>query len=97
MMEEKEAAMPHARHSSVEIVRRGEDIYQREIRPLVEPEHRGKFLVLDIETKRYEIDSQELAALKRAMADNPDGARYLLRIGYPAAHRIGGPLRAERS
>ena len=88
--------MPHPRYSSDEIVRRGEEIYQRQLRDKVEAKHRGKFLVLDIETGEYEIDADEVAALKRAMARNPDGARYIKRIGYTAAHRLGGRFVGKR-
>ena len=31
-------------------------------------------------------------AFQRAMARNPDGRRYLKRIGFPAAHRLGGRM-----
>jgi hypothetical protein len=88
--------MPHPRYSSDEIVRRGEEIYQRQLRDQVEAKHRGKFLVLDIETGEYEIDADEVAALKRAMARNPDGARYIKRIGYTTAHRLGGRFVGKR-
>jgi hypothetical protein len=89
--------MSHPRYTAEEIVRRGEEIYQRDLRVQVEAQHRGKFLVLDIETGSYEIDPDEVAALDRAMGKNPDGARYILRIGYPTAHRIGGHFRARPS
>jgi hypothetical protein len=82
--------LSHPRYTADEIVRRGEEIYQRDLRAQVEAGHRGEFLVLDIETGSYEIDRDEVAAVDRAMAKNPDGARYILRVGYPAAHRLGG-------
>ena len=80
--------MPHPRYSAEEIVRQGEEIYQRDLRTKVEPGHRGEFLVVDIDTGDYEIDRDEVVALDRAMARNPDGARYILRIGYPAVHKL---------
>jgi hypothetical protein len=56
----------------------------------VEASHKGKFLVLDIETGEYEMDLSELAALKRAKAKNPAAALYILRVGYSTAYRVGG-------
>jgi hypothetical protein len=50
----------------------------------------GKSLALDIGTGDYEIDANELAAIDRLIARHPEGARYLLRIGYPYAHEFGG-------
>jgi hypothetical protein len=73
-----------------EIVRRGEEIYKQKIRAQVEPQHKGKFLVVDVDTGDYEIDSDELAAFQRARSKRPDAQLYLLRIGYPTAYRLGG-------
>lgn len=89
--------MPHPRYTSEEIVRRGQALYDQQIRPQVEASHRGEFLVLDIETGEYEIDSSEVAAMKRARAKHPEAAFYLLRIGYPTAYRVGGPRLATRA
>jgi hypothetical protein len=54
----------------------------------VEAVHKEKFLILDIETGNYEIDTNELAALRRAKAKNPDAALYILRVGSPTAYRV---------
>ena len=88
---EKEVVpVPHPRYASEEIVQRGQALYDRQIRAEVEPGHKGEFLVVDIETGEYELDVSELAAVKRAKAKNPDAALYILRVGYPAAYRVGG-------
>lgn len=88
--------MAHPRYTTEEIVRRGEELYEERIRPLVEAEHHGKFLVVDIETGEYEIDADEVAAFQRAIARNPEGARYLKRIGFAYAHRVGARLSGGR-
>ena len=82
--------MPHPRYSSAEIVQRGQALYDERIRVKVEASHQGRFLAVDIETGEYEIDVDELAALKRAKAKHPDAALYLLRIGSSTAYRLGG-------
>jgi hypothetical protein len=82
--------MSHPRYTSEEIVRRGQEIYEEQIRAEVEAEHTGKFLVVDIETGMYEIDASELVAFDRVLAKHPDAALYLLRIGHDTAYRIGG-------
>ena len=82
--------MPGARYSREEAAARGEAIYEQEIRSKVERPSKGKYLVLDIETGEYEIDQDDLAATKRVMAKRPDAVLYGLRIGYPAAYRLGG-------
>jgi hypothetical protein len=80
--------MAHPRYPSSEINQRGQALYEREIQSLLGPNDRGKFLVLDIETGEYELDTDELAAVKRARAKHPDGAFYILRVGHPAAYRL---------
>lgn len=81
--------MPDAKYSREEVATRGEAIYERDIRPNVESESKGKYLVLDIETGEYEIDQDDLVATKRVMARCPNAVLYGLRIGYPAAYRLG--------
>ena len=81
--------MSHSRYTSEEIARRGQALYEERLRGIVDARDRGKFLVVDIESGEYEIDVDELAALQRAKRKNPDAALYILRIGYPAAYRIG--------
>ncbi len=82
--------MPHEGYSRDEVATRGEAIYEQDIRPNVESENKGKYLVLDIESGEYEIDQDDLVATKRVMARCPNAVLYGLRIGYPAAYRLGG-------
>lgn len=87
--------MPYAKYTPEEVESRGEAIYEQEIRPKVEAEHKGKFLVLDIETGQYEIDEDDVTATKRALAKRPDAVLYGLRIGYPTAYRLGGHVATD--
>jgi hypothetical protein len=82
--------MPHPRFSSEEIARRGQELYQQAIRAQVETAgNRGKFLLIDIETGDYEMDTDEFAASRRAHAKHPDGAFFGMRIGYRSSGTIG--------
>ena len=81
--------MPHRRYSSTEIAERGQALYDREIRDSLSPSDRGKFLVLDIETGDFQVDSNEVAAVKRARAKRPGAVFYVLRVGHSAAYRLG--------
>jgi len=82
--------MAYPNHSPEEVESLGEAIYQQRIRDKVESQHKGKFLVVDVETGEYEIDEDDLKATQRALAKRPDAVLYGLRIGYPAAYRLGG-------
>jgi len=84
--------MPRLTISREEFVRRGKDYYDRFLRDKLEPEHKGKFLALDIETGEYEIDADEMATIHRARARMPNAVFYILRVGYPAANHFGARL-----
>ncbi len=71
------------------LARRGQDYYDRVLRSEIEPEHKGEFLVLDVESGEYELDADEAAALNRAMERHPDRLFYVLRVGSRTAHCIG--------
>jgi len=90
--------MSHARLTDEEIDRRGQELYEQQIRPLVEtPENIGKQIVIDVETGDYEIDEDGLAASRRLLARHPGAALYGLRIGYNAVYTLGGMLRPTNS
>ena len=84
-------AMPatQARYSKEEFAQRGDTLYERDIRPVVEAGNEGRFVVIDIETGAYEIDRDDYTATERLRRRQPDAQIWLLRIGRQATHRIG--------
>ncbi len=88
--------MPYPGYTTEEVGRIGQELYDREIRSQVEAEHRGKFLVLDILTRDYEIDENDLAASDRLLARKPTAVLYGVRIGYPTAYRLGGKFLVQQ-
>lgn len=72
-----------------EIAIRGREIYEREIRHLVEREHEGEFLVVDVGTGYYAVGEDQDEVFDRAEEKNPEGLFYLMRVGHRSAHRIG--------
>ena len=77
------------RYSKEEFARRGDAIYERELRLILEKESEGKFVAIDIETGAYEVDVDELAASDRLLARVPNAQIWLRRIGFHYAHRFG--------
>ena len=49
--------MAHPRYSSAEIAEKGQALYERVIKGSLSASDVGKFLVLDIETGDYELDT----------------------------------------
>ncbi len=85
--------MPHERFSGEEIARRGEEIYEEQLRAQVETEENiGKIISIDIETGDFEIDKDPLVTGTRLQAKHPGAAIYGKRIGYNAVYAIGGSL-----
>lgn len=85
--------MQHPTLTAEEIARRGEEIYERDLRTKLDTEeNRGKFLVIDIATGAYEIDREDLIATERLLTRHPNAMTYGLRIGHEAAYELGGHL-----
>jgi hypothetical protein len=80
--------MSHPKYTSEEIARRGQALYEAQIQDKLDATCKGQFLVLDIETDEYELDTNELPALQRAKAKRPDAALYILRVGYSTTYRL---------
>ena len=83
------------RYSKDEFSRRGDEIYERQLRPILEGEREGQFVAIDIETGAYEVDSDELAASDRLLARLPDAQIWLRRIGSRYARRFGSLPRSR--
>ena len=77
------------RYSKEEFARRGDEIYERVLRPALESGNAGRFVAIDIETGAYEVDTDELAASDRLLARVPNAQIWLRRIGSRYAHRFG--------
>lgn len=76
------------RYSKEEFARRGDEIYDRDIKPHVNQADHGKFVVIDIETGDYEIDRNEIVAHDRLALRHPDAQVWLRRVGsLYARHR----------
>lgn len=77
------------RYSMEEYARRGEEIFERVIRPHVQSEDPTHFVLIDIETGDYEIDADEMAASDRLLARRPDAQVWFRLVGSPYARRFG--------
>ena len=81
------------RYSKEEFARRGDALYESEVRPQLKPGDKGKFAAIDIESGRYAIDADELKAGNKLRKRMPDAQIWMVRIGYTSVHRIGGKQR----
>ena len=77
------------RYSKEEFAQRGDEIYDRAIRPQVESENKGKFVAIDIETGAWEMDADELIAGDRLTARIPDAQTWMVRVGCDGLRHFG--------
>ncbi len=82
------------RYSKEEFAKRGEAIFEKDIRPHLKNEGDDDFVAIDIETGAYEIDPDEMAASNRLRARVPNGQIWLRRVGSRFAYSFGGHRRA---
>lgn len=80
-----------------EIARRGDEIYEKTISPIVRAEDAGRYAVIDVDTGEYEIDVDEMIASDRLLARCPDAEVWLRQIGSRYARRFGKRPRAIAS
>jgi hypothetical protein len=77
------------RYSKEEFARRGDEIYDSQVRPQVEADNYGKIVAIDIETGGWEIDTDEMNASKRLETRYPDAQIWVVRVGSRYVRRFG--------
>lgn len=79
-------------HDREELARRAKSLYERRIRGLVEADaaNEGRFVAVDVESGDFEVADDALGAGARLRRRRPGASVYLMRVGRPAAFRLGG-------
>lgn len=72
-----------------EVVRRGEEIYARAIKPKLVPQDEDQFLAIDVDSEDYDLDADDWTACEKVKRRRPGARLYLMRVGHPAAHSLG--------
>ncbi len=79
------------RFSPEEFRRRGSEIYERVVRKnLDETVERGRIVAIDIERETFQLGDDELDAGLPLLEQFPDCQLWMVRVGFPVAHRFGG-------
>ena len=77
------------RYSKEEFARRGDEIYQSQIRSQVEEGNSGKIVAIDIETGAFELAEDIVTASARLLTRYPDAQTWFIRIGHQAVYHFG--------
>ncbi len=73
-----------------EIARLGKEIYQRDIRTRVEADHVGEVVAIDVDSGKYALGKNAIAASESLREQHPDAQVWLMRVGYPTLRSFGG-------
>lgn len=85
------------RLSREEIARRGVELYDGQIRRMVDEGNRGKVVGIDVESGAFEVGRDALTALHRLVARQPEPQIWFVRIGHRTLHRLGPRQFSEAS
>ncbi len=76
--------------SREETARIGKEIYERDIRHLVEADHHGKVVAIDVGSGTYALGKNAIAASEGLRNQHPDAQVWLMRVGHRTLYRFGG-------
>ena len=79
-----------ALRSREETARLGKEIYERDIRQLVEADHRGEVIAIDVGSGSYALGDNAIAASEGLRDQHPDAQVWLMRVGHRALYHFGG-------
>ncbi|MBW4539690.1 MAG: hypothetical protein KME43_11190 [Myxacorys chilensis ATA2-1-KO14] len=82
-------AVRQPRYSKEEFARRGDEIYQSQVRSQVEEGNYGRIVAIDIETGAFEVADNTIVAVDRLYERYPDAQPWVIRIGHRAVYRFG--------
>lgn len=78
------------RYSKEEFAERGDAVYENDIRPTLKPDDTGKFVAIDIDSRKFAVDEDELVACDKLRAHVPEAQIWMVRVGSRSVHRFGG-------
>ena len=82
------------RYPKEEIVERGQAIFEKEVKAHLKGRDPMDYVVIDIETGEFEVDTSNLTACNRLRERIPDAQIYARRVGSRILHHFGGRLRS---
>jgi hypothetical protein len=86
-------ASTQRRYGKEEFARRGDEVYERQVHPLLTADDDGRFAAIDIDSGEYEVADEELVACDRLRRRLPDAQIWLVKIGSRFVHRFGSSQR----
>ena len=77
------------RYSKEEFARRGNEIYNTQVRSQVEDGNHGRIVAIDIETGAFELADTTIEATDHLYERLPDAQPWVVRVGHRTVYRFG--------
>ncbi len=77
------------RYPKEEYARRGNEIYESQVRSKVEEGNHGRIVAIDIETGAFEVADDIVTASAQLLAKYADAQTWFIRIGHRAVYHFG--------
>lgn len=77
-----------AEFTRVEIVQRGKEVYERDIRRLIDAGNDGRVVAIDVRTCEFELAGDAITSASQLRARLPEAVVYFMRVGYPTMARV---------
>ena len=84
------------RYSKEEIARRGQELYEAQIRAKIEAENLNRIVAIDIETGAFEVADNVLTATNTLFTKYPDAQPWVIRIGHRSVYHFGSRSLAKK-
>ena len=73
-----------------EAARLGKEIYERDILPVIEPDHFREYVAIDVDSGNWAVADREIVAVERLRATCPGAVNVLMEpVGYREQRSFG--------
>ena len=79
--------------SHEEIARQAKELYESELRAILEPTHLNEFVTIEPVSRTYYLGKTFSEAVQKAKQSCPGFLSFTLRVGHRAALHLGGTTR----
>ena len=76
-------------NSPEQVAEKGQKIYDEKLKPELEKNHQGEFVVIDVDSGEYVVANSLIEALQTAKEKYPGKVFHSVRIGFPGIFRMG--------
>ena len=80
-----------------QVARKGEEIYIKKLKSILEPKENGRFVAIDVISEEYFLGDTVLEALEKAREKYSDRLFHTIKIGYQGIFKMGSYVKCGLS